>query len=348
MANSEYFPFDPDWEAFASKAGFPLPSNDIPPPGIIEPADIDFTAARPYQAEDDAEWAVAHSLESVGYRSRLMTVKVRDGAEISVKVSSPATTRLRVRGNTSLPVLFVTHGGGFVSGSHISEEAWLLWALYKHFDLVIVSVEYRLAPENKFPVWIEDSWDVLEKLFLDSKSFVTGLDVICDLQNVILAGSSAGAAISAVLSQMCRDKEMPILGVILNVPVLCDYRHFPSEEAYANSYTQCTETFLGSREMAAVWSMVVPSETFGADPKVSPLLGNTEKLPPHLIFVAGRDSLRDEGIVYAGKLEQAGVAVRLEIYKGVPHNFAHYTELKSTMKFWEDLKTGLNQWVQYV
>ena len=86
-----------------------------------------------------------------------MTVKVRDGASIRVKVSCPNESRLQASSNAALPVLFVTHGGGWVSGSHILEEAWLLWLLYMLFNIVIVSVEYRLAAESKFPVWIEDS-----------------------------------------------------------------------------------------------------------------------------------------------------------------------------------------------
>jgi acetyl esterase/lipase len=345
MSNLEYFIFDPDWEAYASKNGLPIPSNDIPPPGPIVPIEINWTAARSYQASADAEWDAANPLESVGYRSHLMKVTVRDGAQISVKVSYPDQSRLKASGNTTLPVLFVTHGGGWISGSHISEEAWILRHLYEHFDLVIVSVEYRLGPENRFPVWINDSWDILEKLISDSESFVSGLDIICNLQKLILVGSSSGATISAALSQSCREKGLEILGVVLNVPVLCDYRHFPSENRYSDSYMQCTKTFLDSGQLAALWNMVHPSSTSGSDPKASPLLGNTDKLPPHLIFVAGRDPIRDEGIAYARKLEKSDIPVKLNVYKGVPHNFAQYAELKSTLKFREDFKAGLEQWV---
>jgi acetyl esterase/lipase len=66
-------------------------------------------------------------------------------------------------------------------------------------------------------------------------------------------------------------------------------------------------------------------------------------LPPHLIFVAGRDPLRDEGIAYAEKLEAAKVPVRLYIYSGVPHNFAHYEALRATQKFSEDLVSGFRE-----
>jgi acetyl esterase len=64
-----------------------------------------------------------------------------------------------------------------------------------------------------------------------------------------------------------------------------------------------------------------------------------------LIFVAGRDSLRDEGIAYARKLETANVPVKLNIYQGVPHGFSMLAELRSSSKFREDFKTGIEQWV---
>jgi acetyl esterase len=341
MASLDYFAFDPDWKGYASRNGLPVPTNDIPTTKSFEPAKIDFTAARPYQALADMSWAKEHSLESVGYQSHITAVETHDSALISVKISYPNASRRSASEQKAFPVLFVTHGGGWVSGSHVSEEAWTLWPLYMHFNLVIVSVEYRLAPENQFPTWIDDCWDVLKKFMADPESFLSGTTIRCDPQKLILVGSSSGAAISATLSQVCRDEGLPILGVILNVPVLCDYRHFEPETSEDNSYTQCADTFLGSRQMAALWNMILPSAISGDDPKASPLLGNLNNLAPHLLFVAGRDPLREEGIMYARKLESAGVSVQLSVYKGVPHNFAHYDQLESTLRFRHDLKAGL-------
>jgi acetyl esterase len=351
MPSPDHFTSDPDWEAFASKHGYPYPSNTSPPSlEPIQPLGMNITAARTSQALSDAEWAAAHPLEAVGYVARLTTMKVRDGTDISVKISYPGCTHLREKGKTALPVLFVTHGGGWVQGTHVSEEAWLLWPLYEHFELVIVSVEYRLAPEHQYPVWIEDSWDVLENLFSPDGSSFSNLDVELDLQRVMLAGSSSGAGISAVLSQMCRDGGIPISGVVLNVPVLCDYRHFPAEyagEGHLSSYTQCVETF-SSGAMVWVWNLVHPSQSSGSDPKVSPLLGDCANLPRHLIFVAGQDALRDEGIAYANKLEESGVPVELEVYNGVPHNFAHFSELKETIRFRENFMAALGRWLRFI
>jgi acetyl esterase/lipase len=337
-----YFAVDPDWAALATEIGFPPQGDDVPPRDqAIEPVEMDSNAGREYQEESDAEWETSKFVDSAGYDSKLISVTARDGTEISVKVSCPNASRLKGR-SLALPVLFVTHGGGYVSGSHASEEAWLLRPLYKPFDLIIISVEYRLAPENKFPVWIEDSWDVLDRLLHHSDTFVSGLAATCDLEKIVLAGSSAGGGISAALSQMCRDQGVRIFGVVLNVPMVCDYRHFPSGKT-SDSYLDCNQDFMGSAHLVTCWNTLLPSATAGADPLASPLLGKLDGLPPHLIFIAGRDPLRDEGIAYAEKLEAEKVPVQCYIYSGVPHNFAHYETLRATKKFEDDIVAGFRE-----
>jgi len=337
---SEYFAPDPEWDALAAEKGFPQ-VMELPPPGPIEPADIDFGGAREYQEDCDSEWIPANPIGLVNYESRIIPTTVRDGAKISVKVSCPNASRLKDQ-PSNLPVLFVTHGGGYISGSHASEEAWLVRPLQKQFNLFVISVEYRLAPEHKFPTWIEDAWDVLVQLQRDSASFSAGLAAQCDLDRLILAGSSAGAGMSASLSQMCRDHGIRVFGVILNVPMVCHYEHFPSESPTSRSYLECNQGSLGSAQLATVWRTLVPES--GDDPRISPLLGNLERLPPHLVFVAGRDPLRDEGIEYIKRLTAAEVPVRFHIYNGVPHNFGHHKELQATQKFIKDLASGLQDW----
>ncbi|KAJ5198533.1 uncharacterized protein N7498_007650 [Penicillium cinerascens] len=354
MSTPDYFTSDPDWEAFATKNDIPLPSTTPRPPSApIDFTQLDFALIRADEATSHAEWAETHSLEEVGYSAKSTTVRARDGADIDVKVSFPLSDRLHARGKDkmSLPVLLVTHGGGWIQGNHTLEELWFLYPLYKRFDLVIVSVEYRLAPENRFPIWIDDTENVLDAL-LDSPESLLGLDanLKADLNRLILAGSSAGAGISAALSQICRDKGIPINGVILNVPMICDPRHFPvaeygPSEEHLRSYTQCKDIFMGSDGMIGVWNLIHPDPSSGLNSKASPLLGDVESLPRHLIFVAGQDPLRDEGIAYARKLAEGNVPVSLHVYKGVPHNFGHYWELQATMRFWEDLRATLEKWL---
>lgn len=357
MIEPDYFETDPDWAEYAQKHGYPLPSNEPGGKPPLKPLDArtwDFEGIRAGQAKVDKEWSKAHPLSDCGYETRLTKIQVRDGSYCSVKVSWPSAHRLPQIDTHSapkrIPVLFVTHGGGWVQGTHTSEEAWLLWPLYQRFNMIVVSVEYRLAPENPFPTWIEDSWDVLQRLLSHQSLFLpTECTAGMDLHRLYLAGSSAGAGISAVVSQWCREKDFHVAGVILNVPVLCDYRdgmsttlllHGPKKPP--SSFEQCIGTFSDSRAMMALWEMIRPCPDARPDPLASPLLGDFMDLPPHLIFVAGQDPVRDEGLAYARKLQEQSVPVTLQVYSGVPHNFAHFWELKATQRFWEDLSNGLD------
>ncbi|KAF2425357.1 hypothetical protein EJ08DRAFT_663686 [Tothia fuscella] len=234
----------------------------------VMPVEMDFEAARAFQVEEDAKWQAENPLADVGYRSRVTTVSTPHGAHVDVQISCPSKVRLETTKTDGalLPVLFVTHGGGWVSGSHISEESWILRPLF--------------LPGFK------DSWDVLEKFVSDPTPFVSPFEIGCHPKTLFLVGSSSGAAITAALSQECRDKGVIIVGVILNNSVLCDYRHFPSRNKISESYLQCTQIFLGSCQMATLWNTVLLLSTDGQHPRASPLLGEVHDLPSHMILVA--------------------------------------------------------------
>ncbi|KAJ9608815.1 hypothetical protein H2200_006586 [Cladophialophora chaetospira] len=345
---SNLFETDPDWTSFAKKHGYLKDAGAHP----SIPVKLDIPTNRAQQNISEAEWTKNHPLESVGYTSFLSTIKVHDGADISVKLSIPIRLSSPSKAATKekLPVLFVTHGGGWIQGTHITEEAWLLWPLYQHFDLCIISVEYRLAPEHQFPTWMDDCWDVLEQVLSSPdeflSTFIADPTFELDLGKLILTGSSAGGGCAAYLSQTCRDKNIPVHGVVLNVPVLCDYRHLPAEcTRPQNSYEQCTHSFLSSGEMRAVWDLVITSTETGADPKASPLLGDLKGLQKHAVFVAGQDPLRDEALAYVKELGSAGVDVTHFTYKGVPHTFAEYWELSATQRFWTDIRGVYQKWL---
>ncbi|KAJ9611788.1 hypothetical protein H2204_015214 [Knufia peltigerae] len=343
---------DPNWTAFAEKNGYQSPAS---------PFVLDVEGDRAAEVIREAEFTKQYPLSSFGYNSVLTNVTVRDGASISVKISYPKFLAAESDKKQKLPVLFVTHGGSWIQGSHTTEEAWFLWPLYEHFNFLIVSVEYRLAPEHAFPVWMDDSWDVLEQLLSSPEKFFSsavttgsgsgdsaaGLkNVHPDLGRVILAGSSAGGGTAAYLSQTCRDRGFSVYGVILNIPLVCDYRHLPVDCRL--SYEQATtNSRLCSGEMRASWDLVrpvTPTQKID-DPKASPLLCNLKGLPKHLVFVAGHDPLRDEALKYVEILEDEGVDVQLFTYPGVPHGFAAYWELDASKKFAEDLRRGLKGWI---
>lgn len=336
---SKYFDTDPDWASYAESQGS-KPLSDAPAEEIIV-LGPGVSAGRAAQLVEEGAWAETHPLNDLGYSSYLETVRVRDDAEVEIKVYRPskkATDQFDANepsdSKMRLPLVFVCHGGGWVQGTHTTEERWLVQPLMKKFNLCIVSVAYRLAPEYPYPIYINDCWDALQAVLkrADHLGF--------EKNKVILAGSSAGGLIAAALSQKARDCQLPVHGVLLNVPVLCDYRHWPADLDANRSYEQCSGAMLSSGLMRGVWELVVPREQ-GKTPEASPLLGDVAGLPPHSIFIAGQDPLRDEGIAYARKLSSQSVDVRMHVYSGVPHTFGEIWELQSTAKFWQDLETDM-------
>lgn len=325
-SNALYFRTDPTWEAFAAANGLSLSPTAIPPP-----TSLDIAQMRSEQLSEQAAWSASHPLSSVGYESRTQKVTVRDGFPVEIKISRST----RAEAAKALPLVFVCHGGGWVRGTHVSEEVMLLGALYEVFDLVVVSVDYRRVPDEKYPVFLYDCWDVLSHVYAREEEF--GFDE----EKIILAGSSVGGQITGVLSQWARGYGIGVKGVVLNVPVLCDPRHFPKDTYEGSSYGQAVGALLNSGVMEYLWKLVIPDGEKGKHPDVSPLLGKLENLPPHLLYVAGQDPVRDDGIAYGRKLESSGVPVTMRIYQGVPHTFNEYWGQDVTERFWADIRRDL-------
>ena len=208
-----------------------------------------------------------------------------------------------------------------------------LWPILRHFEVIVVSVDYRLAPEHPYPTHVEDCWDALQWA-LERMGELSGAELF-------LSGSSAAGCLAGVLSQRARDAKMTVEGVMMNVPITCHCDHFPKGEYEYTSCEQCVGGLPGSEEMRQVWEMACPDASRGREISASPLLGDLKGLPKHLVFVAGQDPLRDEGIAYCGKLEKEGVEVRMHVYQGVPHDLGTIWELEQTQKWWDDLANGV-------
>jgi acetyl esterase len=302
---SKYFTSSPDWERYSSDPSRPELGVQSEP---RQSNPIDIAADRAALAVEEEKWAAEHPPESYRYTAREEKVTMRDGHQVGVKIYHPknATTEKK------LPLLFVTHGGGWVEGTYITEEVWLLYPIFMNFDFVVVSVDYRLAPEYTYPTYVDDCWDALQ--WTAKKVDELGADP----GRIFLTGSSAGGSLAAVMAQKAREAQMQIKGVVLNVPVTCHPRWFPKEEYEYTSYVQCVGTMLNSEDMDRVWDMACPDSERGREVDASPLLGDVKGLPPHLVFVAGQDPLRDEALAYVEKMEKAGVNVKWHIYQGVP------------------------------
>jgi acetyl esterase/lipase len=159
----------------------------------------------------------------------------------------------------------------WVQGTYITEEVWLLYPIFINFEFVIVSVDYRLAPEYTYPTYVDDCWNALQWT-------VKKVDELgADPGRIFLGGSSAGGCLAAVMAQKAREAQIQIKGVVLNVPVICHPRWFPKDEYEYTSYVQCAGTMLNGEEMEQVWDTACPDSERGKEADASPLLGDVKR-----------------------------------------------------------------------
>ena len=228
-------------------------------------------------------------------------------------------------GSGPFPLILFFHGGGFVIG--IEDYFSTLQKLAEHIPSIIVAPKYRLAPEHKFPVGIEDAHSAFEAV-------VRGLDLEKNYRSkIIVAGDSAGGNLAAnvILNSKRRDH---IAGQILIYPWL-------DLSLSGNSYAEFSSGFGLTREKL-VWyrGHYLPGEITKFDePKISPLFADVKKQPPTFIATAEFDVVRDDGERYARKLESTGNSVGLKRYDGMIHGFFEHTErLKAANDLFNDLK----------
>ena len=231
------------------------------------------------------------------------TIPGPDGGELRVRVYWP-------HGEGPFGACLYFHGGGWVLND-IDTHDDLVRRLAAASGCVFVSVDYRLAPEHKYPAAIEDGYAALKWVASEARA----LNV--DPARIAVCGDSAGGNIAAVLCLMTRDRGgPPIEAQVLIYPITdCDFDR-PSYRDNADGY------FLTAKQMKWFWNHYVSSPEQMLEPYASPLrAASLHGLPPALIQTAEFDPLRDEGEAYATALVHAGVAVRLSRYDGLIHAF---------------------------
>ena len=210
----------------------------------------------------------------------------------------------------NLPVVMYFHGGGWVLGDIDSHDGTCKQLLAELGDAVVVSVHYRLAPEDKYPAAADDCYAAAAWVAEN------GADLGADGSRMAVCGDSAGGNLSAVVSQMARDRGGPTIAAqVLHVPVTDHNYSYPS-------YTENAEGMLLTRaSMVWFWDHYLPSADAGQEAYASPIKAdNLSALPPALVQTAEYDPLRDEGEAYAAALEAAGTEVSLHRYDGVVHD----------------------------
>ncbi|MEO8538554.1 MAG: alpha/beta hydrolase [bacterium] len=224
------------------------------------------------------------------------------GGEVPIRILVP---KQPARG-----VIVYYHGGGWVIGS-IEESDTLGKRLAERSSCAVVLVDYRLAPEHRYPVAIDDSYAALEWV-----SAHVG-DILGHDGPIIVAGDSAGGNISAVMALRARDRNGPKIALqVLIYPVTDADFSRPSYQEPEN------QLLLTTNGMAWFWDHYLPDASRRSEPDASPLhAANLAGLPPAVVLTAEHDVLRDEGEAYAARLEAAGVPVELKRYPGQMHAF---------------------------
>lgn len=240
------------------------------------------------------------------------TYMIRDGnAVIPIRVYRPL-------GDGPFPVVVFYHGGGFTMNT-FGVYDYVCRYMARFGEAVVVTCEYRLAPEYRFPTGLEDCYATLEWAVEHAGEYGG------DTASLSLCGDSAGGNFTAVVSMMARDRKGPkIHKQIMIYPLVIfkpEGRH-QSEERYGTGYFL---EYNSQEEPLAIYFKEGEKDKM-YDPYASPLLAEDfGGLPPACILAAECDPLLDQGLMYAACLEDAGIPVEHHIYKGMIHSFFNYT-----------------------
>jgi len=229
-------------------------------------------------------------------------------------IGKNGTIPLRIyspKGNGPFPVIIYFHGGGWVFGT-LDEADHICNAFSNEIPAIVVSVDYRLSPEYKCPIAIEDGYDALlwtEKTIRNHKG---------NANHIAVVGESAGANIATVISQISRDKKGPKIAYQLLICPVTNLTSFDSD-----SYTKFGNgIWLSKKNMEYYTDQYLRNRIQAEDPYISPLLTYSLKnLPPAHIITAEFDVLRDDGEEYAKRLSEAGNVVTHKRYSGMIHSF---------------------------
>ncbi|WP_342504343.1 alpha/beta hydrolase [Lysinibacillus sp. FSL L8-0126] len=266
-----------------------------------------------FRLQEDLAWSRSLLVQPPLEKSKLVhttncMIPRGDGGEMLVKIYEPIE-----RNRDKLPAMLWIHGGGFVMG-HPDMDDLLCERFVQTANCVVVSVDYRLAPEHPYPAAIEDCYAGLVWMTAEAPSL--GIDV----KRVAIAGASGGGGLTAALALMARDKGGP--SIIFQMPLypMLDNRN-ETPSSYEITDAQATWSRLNN---LTAWRMYLGEEkdTNELSPYAVPSRAdNLAGLPPTYTCIGQLDLFRDETFDYVTRLAQAGVDVEMNLYPGSFHCF---------------------------
>jgi acetyl esterase len=223
--------------------------------------------------------------------------------EIPVRIYTP-------KGQGPFPALIFYHGGGWVIGNLDTVDVPCR-LLTNRANCVVISVDYRMAPEHKFPAAAEDAYAAFRWVVENASSIQVNAD------RVAVGGDSAGGNLAAVVALMDKESTNPSLAFQLLVYPVTNHSY------ETKSYQENADGYLLTKDsMIWFWNHYLREKQDGQNPYASPLLAeNLSGLPPALVITAEFDPLRDEGEAYVNRLREAGVQVEHTRYNGMIHGF---------------------------
>jgi acetyl esterase len=233
-------------------------------------------------------------------------VKALDGAPVPMRMYTPVAG-----GAEALPVLVYFHGGGFVIGDLETHDG-LCRQLANEGGFRVVAVDYRRAPEHVFPAAFDDAVAALR--WIETHASELGIDP----NRIAVGGDSAGGQLAAAVAQSTKAKGPRIAFQMLLFPVTQIGGETASLREFATGY------FLDKATLDWFFAQYVPAGQDKSDVRVSPLnAADLKGLPPAYVMLGGFDPLHDEGLAYATRLRDAGVAVEVADYPDLVHCFVY-------------------------
>jgi acetyl esterase len=235
-----------------------------------------------------------------------LRIPMRDGQSIKARLFAPYSKSHA----SPIPTLVYFHGGGFTIGS-IQTHNVLCRELARIGQCAVISVDYRLAPEHRFPVATHDAWDALQWVAKNAESM--GLQA----NALAVGGDSAGGTLAAVCAIHARDEGLKLALQLLIYPGTAARQETTSHNTYQSGF------MLDKATVDWFFDHYIDAKDRD-DWRFAPMLAERHDcLAPAWIGLAECDPLVDEGVAYADMLRMAGVKVDLEIYQGVVHGFVN-------------------------